>query len=220
VAYGNEIADDLVADVSPSLEYFLGCWPILVADLAGAENMPAAPASFDVLDAFEQLAALARGSRAFPPYAAASSSALAGMSPPPRRFGWHSVAKRPPATSTICRLSWFAFFRIGWLAQGARREEGVAPSGSEGDHSGQRGDLAELDRVGVLERVEVDDHATLALRDLFRGGSRASHPSWGRAGCVRASCRSASSIRDLPRHRRRRSHTRQRHNHRSAVPPA
>jgi hypothetical protein len=55
VAYGNEIADDLVADVSPSLEYFLGCWPILVADLAGAENMPAAPASFDVLDAFEQL---------------------------------------------------------------------------------------------------------------------------------------------------------------------
>ena len=40
------------------------------------------------------LAALARGSRGFPPYAATSSSALAGMSPPPRRFGWHSMAKK------------------------------------------------------------------------------------------------------------------------------
>ena len=30
------------------------------------------------------------------------------------------------------------------------------------------GILTELDRVDVLERVEVDDHAMLALRDLFR----------------------------------------------------
>ena len=55
MADGDEIAEDLVADVGPSLEYFLGRRPILVADLAGAENMAAAPASFDVFDAFEQL---------------------------------------------------------------------------------------------------------------------------------------------------------------------
>src|SRR6266581_3531597 len=34
--------------------------------------------------------------------------------------------------------------------------------------SGQSGDPPELDGVDVLERVEVDDHAALALRDLFR----------------------------------------------------
>ena len=39
----------------PRLEYLLGRWPILVADLAGAEDMAAAPASFDVFDALEQL---------------------------------------------------------------------------------------------------------------------------------------------------------------------
>src|SRR3984893_11413952 len=51
----DEIADDFVGDVGSSLEYFLGRRPILVADLAGAEDMAAAPASFDVFDAFEQL---------------------------------------------------------------------------------------------------------------------------------------------------------------------
>jgi hypothetical protein len=51
VADGGEVPDDLVADVGPSLEYFLGRWPVLVADLAGAEDMAAAPASLDVFDA-------------------------------------------------------------------------------------------------------------------------------------------------------------------------
>src|SRR6202035_2448413 len=41
VADGNEIAEDLVADVSPLLDYLLGRRPILVADLASAENPPA-----------------------------------------------------------------------------------------------------------------------------------------------------------------------------------
>ena len=58
VADGDEIAEDLVADVSPLLEYFLGRRPILVTDLASAENIAAAPTSFDVLDAFEQLGGL------------------------------------------------------------------------------------------------------------------------------------------------------------------
>ena len=51
VAYGNEIAEDFVADVGPSLEYFFGRRPAVVAYLAGAENMAAAPASFDVFEA-------------------------------------------------------------------------------------------------------------------------------------------------------------------------
>ena len=38
----------------PRLEHFLGRRPILVADLAGAEDMAAAPASFDVFGALEQ----------------------------------------------------------------------------------------------------------------------------------------------------------------------
>src|SRR5271165_2142792 len=55
VTYGGEIADDLVADVGPSLEYFLGRRPVLVADLAGSEDVAAAPPSLDVFDASEQL---------------------------------------------------------------------------------------------------------------------------------------------------------------------
>ena len=38
----------------------------------------------------------------------------------------------------------------------------------EADHARQGGDLPELDRVDVLERIEVNDHAMLALRDLLR----------------------------------------------------
>jgi hypothetical protein len=55
VADGDEITEDFVAAVGPLLEYFLGGGPSLVPDLAGAEDAAAAPASFDVLDAFEQL---------------------------------------------------------------------------------------------------------------------------------------------------------------------
>src|SRR5271166_4376988 len=55
LTYGGEIADDLVADVGPSLEYVLGRRPVPVADLAGAEDVAAAPPSLDVFDALEQL---------------------------------------------------------------------------------------------------------------------------------------------------------------------
>src|ERR1700747_1885131 len=54
VADGDEILQDLVADVGPRLEYFLGRWPILIADFAGAEDSAAAPTSFDVFGALEQ----------------------------------------------------------------------------------------------------------------------------------------------------------------------
>jgi len=55
VADGDEITEDFVADVGPSLEYFFGRGPVLVANLASAEDSAAAPASFDVFDALEQL---------------------------------------------------------------------------------------------------------------------------------------------------------------------
>ena len=54
VADGNEVAEDLDADVGPFFEYFLGRRPILVVDLAGAEDIAAASPSFDVFDASEQ----------------------------------------------------------------------------------------------------------------------------------------------------------------------
>ena len=60
VAYGYEIAEDLVADVCPLLDYFLGRRPVRIADLASPENAPAAPPSFDIFDAFEGLCQLSR----------------------------------------------------------------------------------------------------------------------------------------------------------------
>jgi hypothetical protein len=83
VADGHEILQDLVADVGPRLEHFLGRRPILVADLAGAEDMAAAPASFDVLDAFEQLGGL--GTAVFFADGCYQRLSVGGESPPPRR---------------------------------------------------------------------------------------------------------------------------------------
>jgi hypothetical protein len=45
----HEIADDLVADVGPALDHLFGGRPILVADLAGSEDMAAAPPAPHVL---------------------------------------------------------------------------------------------------------------------------------------------------------------------------
>ena len=101
VADGDEIADDLVADVGPCLEHLLGRRPILVADLAGAEDAAAAPASFDIFDAAEQLGGLGTAvSRADCGYQVVT---VGRDIAPPRRSGWQSMTKSPPATSTICR---------------------------------------------------------------------------------------------------------------------
>src|ERR1700687_5920018 len=86
------------------------------------------------------------------------SRALAGMSPPPRRLGWHSRTKSAPAMSTRTSLPFAAFCRIGTLR--ALRDGA--------DQSGQGRHLAEPGGVEVFERVEIDDHAVLALRDLAR----------------------------------------------------
>src|SRR5882762_6485530 len=55
VGDGHEIAQGLLADVSPALDDLFGRWPLLVADLTGAEDVAAAPASLYVFDALEEL---------------------------------------------------------------------------------------------------------------------------------------------------------------------
>src|SRR3984893_2606341 len=59
MADGHEGADDRVADVGPFFEDLFGSRAFLVADFAGAEDAAAAPPSFDVFDALEQLYVLA-----------------------------------------------------------------------------------------------------------------------------------------------------------------
>src|SRR5438477_2479989 len=54
VSDGREIAQGLVADVGPALDDLFGRRPLLVADLAGAEDVATTPASLHVFDAFEQ----------------------------------------------------------------------------------------------------------------------------------------------------------------------
>ena len=87
VADGDEIAKDLAADVSPFIEYFLGGRPVRISDLAGTENSPPRQRPLTSSMPLNSLAALARGSRAFPPYAATSSSALAV----PARSKWQGL---------------------------------------------------------------------------------------------------------------------------------
>src|SRR6516164_2829994 len=155
VANGNEIAEDLVADVGSCLEYFLGRRPILIADFAGAEDMAAAPPSLDVFDAFEQLG----GSGALSVDAAhlrsvggdVTAAAALGM-----------AEHDEEATRDVDELMAPLFF-VGLL-----QDRQIAVFRREGDHVGQGWGLTKPDRVDVFERVEVDDHAMLTLRDLFR----------------------------------------------------
>src|SRR5713226_6685840 len=51
VADGDEVADGGVADVGAALDHLFGGRPILVADLPGAEDMTAAPATLDPVGA-------------------------------------------------------------------------------------------------------------------------------------------------------------------------
>src|SRR5271165_1191646 len=154
VTYGGEIADDLVADVGPSLEYFLGRWPVLVADLAGAEDVAAAPPSLDVFDASEQLG----GSGAL----FVDTAHLRSVGGDVTAAAALGMAERDEeAARDIHNL--LTPFWSGFL-----QDRQIAVFWCEGGHAGQGWNLTELDRVDVLERVEIDDHAMLALRDLFR----------------------------------------------------
>src|ERR1700704_2389309 len=53
VGDGHEIAQGLFADVGPALDDLFGRRPLVILDLAGAEDASAAPASFYVFDALE-----------------------------------------------------------------------------------------------------------------------------------------------------------------------
>src|SRR6516162_1735514 len=156
VADGDEIADDLVADVGPSLEYLLGRRPILVADLAGAEDAAAAPTSFDVFDAVEQLGGLGTAvSRADCGYQVVS---VGRDIAPAAALGMAEHDKEPARDIDDLQMILVCFLQ----------DRQIAVSRREGDHAGQGWSLAELDRAEVLECVEVEDHASLALGDLFR----------------------------------------------------
>jgi hypothetical protein len=54
------------------------------------------------------------------------------------------------------------------LPVGFLQDRQIAVSRCEGSHAGQGWDLAELHGIDVFERVEIDDHAFLALRDFVR----------------------------------------------------
>src|ERR1700730_12387509 len=61
VADAHEVLEDAVADVGPSLDYFLRRRPILVASCARAEDAAAAPPTLDIFDALEQAGVLLPG---------------------------------------------------------------------------------------------------------------------------------------------------------------
>src|SRR5260370_15836155 len=153
VADGDEIPEDLVADVGPSLEYFVGRQPIPVTDLAGAKDMAAAPASFDVFDAFEQLG----GSSALSVYATHLSS-VGGDIAPTTALWMAQHGEKATRDVDDLEILLICFFQDGHIAEFRRQSE----------HAGEGWNLTELCRVDVLEGVEVDDYATLALRDLLR----------------------------------------------------
>ena len=51
--------------------------------------------------------------------------------------------------------------------RGFCQDRQVAVFRCESSHAGQGWDLTELDRIDVFERVEINDHAILALRDFM-----------------------------------------------------
>src|SRR6516164_1516339 len=145
VADGYEVLEDLVADVSPLLEHFLSRRPILGANLAGAEDMAATPASLDVFDAFVQPdvfgAFLIDAAHLRSIGGDVTTAAALGMTQHDEKAAGDVDVPLPP-------------FFLGGLLQD--RQIVVFRRGC--DHACQGWDLTELDRVDVLECVEIDDH--------------------------------------------------------------
>src|SRR6478672_7547236 len=140
MADGDEIADDLVADVGSSLEYFLGRRPVLVADLAGAEDAAAAPASFDVFDVFEQLGgfdtAVSLANCGYQAVAVGRDIA------PTAAFGMAENDEEAARDVDDLQIILVCFLQDRQIAIFRR----------EGDYAGQGWNLTELDRVDVFER--------------------------------------------------------------------
>src|SRR5216683_2792041 len=153
VADGDEIPDCGLADVGAALDDLFSGRPILVADLAGAEDVAAAPTTLDLVRALrEQLGV-------FRPLCV-DAGHLVGI-------GGEITAATSLGVTQHCeeragnvdaadaaRVGLFERLRPGRRA-------------AIGKHAGQGRLLAELDGVDVFEVVEVGDHAALAFRDLF-----------------------------------------------------
>ena len=153
MAYGYEIAEDLVADVGPSLEYFLGRRPVHIADLASFENTPAAPPSFDIFDAFEQLGGF--GTAVFFADGCYQRLSVGGDITPTAALRMAEHDEKAARNVHDLQMILICFLQDRQIAVFRR----------EGNHARQGRVLTEFDRV---ERIEVNDHAMLALRDLLR----------------------------------------------------
>src|ERR1700680_3100372 len=148
-----EIPQGLVGDVGPALEHLIRGLPILVADLARAEDVAAAPAALHVFDALEELGVAA----------ALAVDAL------------HRIPIRGDVTATTpFRVAEQDEERAGDVDEnlvalrGFRHDVQIAILRDGADHARQGRHLAEPDGVKVFERVEIDDHAALAFCDLAR----------------------------------------------------
>src|ERR1700730_18064449 len=118
--------------------------------------MAAAPASFDVFGAFEQLGGF--GSAVSLANCGYQAVAVGRDIAPTAAFGMAEHDEESPRGVDDLQMILVCFLQ----------DRRIAIFRREGDHAGQGWNLTELDRVDVFERVEVDDYATLPLRDLFR----------------------------------------------------
>ena len=114
------------------------------------------PSSFDVFDAFEQLGRF--GTAVSLADCGYQAVAVGRDIAPTAAFGMAEHDEEAARDVDDLQMILVCFLQDRQIAIFRR----------EGDHAGQGWNLTELDRVDVFERVEVDDHAMLALRDLFR----------------------------------------------------
>src|SRR6266446_9832792 len=155
VADGHEIFEDAVAGVGPALDHFLTRRPILVASRARAEDAAAAPATLDIFDALEQAGVLLPGA-----VDAAHLQSVGGDVSAAAALGMTQHDEQPAGDIDHGR---------SMLLVSLFQDRRIAVFRGEGHYAGQGVDLTELGGIDVFERVEIDDDALLALRDLVRG---------------------------------------------------
>src|ERR1700730_3101183 len=118
--------------------------------------MAAAPASFDVFDAFEQLGGF--GTAVSLANCGDQAVAVGRDIAPTAAFGMAEHDEEAARDVDDLQMIVVCFLQDRQIA--------VFRRGC--NHAGQGWNLTELDRVDVFEGIEVDDHAMLALRNLFR----------------------------------------------------
>src|ERR1700730_15755793 len=155
VADGHEILEDAVADVGPALDYFLRRRPILVASCARAEDAAAPPPTLYIFDALEQAGVLLPGG-----VDASHLQSVGGDVSAAAALGVAQHYEQPAGDIDHGRSELF---------MSLFQDRQIAVFLGEAHHAGQGVDLTGLGGIDVFERVEIDDHALLALRDLVRG---------------------------------------------------